>query len=174
MKISKALLASLLMGGMACAMTAKVKEPTLVEGTSVGKYQKPGAPVQIRYSSEHVAVGEESQVHIILTDTPSSGTMKVKLKVDKRLESPIKVDKHLSFDLTSGHKEYPIDLRVIGDEDGLYYIRLLVSIKGRGMRAFAVPVYIGDAKTKTMHKPVLQTSKGEKITVSPAEETVKR
>ncbi len=38
--------------------SAKVEKPVLVKGTSVGEYAKPGAPVEIRYTSEHVSVGD--------------------------------------------------------------------------------------------------------------------
>jgi len=156
------------------AMTSKVKEPKLIEGTSVGKYQKPGAPVNIRYTSEQVGTGVESDVHIALSSSQHSGTMKIKLKVDKQLEIVKNESKNLSFHLASGQKEYPIDLTVISAEDGLYYVKVLVSIKGKGMRAFAVPVYIGEGKLKAVKKTIEKTKKGENITVSPAVETIQR
>jgi len=162
------LLSSLLVSSLAIAMTSKVKEPKTVEGTSVGKYQKPGAPVDIRYTSEHVEAGEESKVHIILSSVQHVGTMKVKLNIDKKLKVVNNVNKHLSFNLASGQREYPIDLTVMAEDDGLYYVKVLVSITGKGMRAFAVPVYVGEGKRKTFNKPVQQTNSGEKISVSPA------
>jgi len=168
------LLTLLLLVGSAVAMTAKIKEPKIKEGTSVGKYQKPGVPVNIRYTSEQVEAGEESKIHIILLTAQTSGTMKVKLKIDHHLEQVTKVEKNLSFDLVSGEGEYPVDLTVMGEEDGLYYVRLIVSIKGKGMRAFAVPVYVGDGKLKAVKKTVEKTKRGENITVSPAAETIER
>lgn len=168
------LLSSLLVGTSSMAMTAKVKEPKVVEGTSVGQYQKPGAPVNIRYTSEQIEAGEESKVHIVLLTAQTSGAMKVKIKIDHHLEQVTKIEKNLSFDLVSGEREYPIDLTVMGEEDGLYYVKLLVSIKGKGMRAFAVPVYVGDGKLKAVKKTIEKTKKGENITVSPAVETIER
>ncbi len=173
MKLLKIVLtSSLLIATSATAFSAKVEEPALVKGTSVGKYAKPGAPVDIRYESQHVNVGDTSHINIILTSNSSTGIMKVKLKVDKALNELSPVEKHLSFDLSEGKKEYPLHLDVSADEDGLYYVRIQVSIKGQGMRAFAVPVYVGDAVLKTKKTAVEKTERGETISVSGAEETI--
>lgn len=173
MKIVKILLmSSLLIGTSAMAFSAKVEKPALVKGSSIGKYAKPGAPVDIRYESEHVSAGDTSNINIILTSSTTTGTMKVKIKVDKGLNEISSVEKHLSFDLSEGKKEYPLHLEVSADEDGLYYIKIQVAIKGQGMRAFAVPVYVGDAVLKTKQTAVEKTAKGETISVSAAEETI--
>lgn len=178
MKIVKIVLtSSLLMATSATAFSAKVEEPSLVKGTSVGNYAKPGAPVDIRYESQHVNVGDTSNVHIILTSSSTTGRMKVKVKVDKGLHEISNVKKHLSFDLAEGKKEYPLHLEVSADEAGLYYVRIQVAIKGQGMRAFAVPVYVGDAllkakKTAAAQSIIEKTDKGETISVSAAEETI--
>lgn len=170
--IKTVLTASLLMSTSAMALSSKVEKPVLVKGTSIGKYAKPGAPVDIRYESEHVNVGDVSKVDIILTTSSTNGTMKVKLKIDKGLNEILSVEKHLSFDLHKGKKEYPLHLEVLADEDGLYYVKVLVSIKGEGMRAFSVPVYVGDAVLKRKKTAVEKTDKGEKISVSKAQETI--
>lgn len=173
MKIIKLLfVSSLLVTTSLMAFTAKVKEPVIVKGTTVGEYQKPGAPIDIRYTSEHVEIGEVSKVDIILMPRGGSGTMKVKIKLDKALDEISNVDKQLSFDLENGTKEYPIHVEVSAAEDGLYYIRLHVVIKGKGMRAFAVPVYFGEGKLQTNNVTVEKTQEGEKISVSAAEETI--
>lgn len=173
MKVFKILLvSSLLISTTAIAFTAKVEKPELVKGTSIGKYAKPGAPVNITYTSEHVAVGDVSKVDIVLATSVSKGTMKVIVKVDKNLDEISDRQKHLSFDLSDGKKEYPLHLEVSAAEDGLYYVKLLVSIKGQGMRAFAVPVYVGDGIPKMKKTPVEKTTSGETISISPAEESI--
>lgn len=173
MKIFKLLLASsLLIGTSAIAFTAKIKEPVVVKGTSIGEYSKPGAPVEIRYTSEHVEAGEVSKVDIVLLSSPITGTMKVKMKLDKQLNEISNTEKQISFDLDRDTKEYPIHLDVSADEDGLYYIKLHVVMKGKGMRAFAVPVYFGEGQLKTQKAAVEKTPKGENITVFAAEETI--
>lgn len=173
MKIFNVLLTSaLLLGTSAMALTAKVEKPVLVKGTSVGSYAKPGAPVEISYTSEHVSVGDVTNVDINLTSSIKTGTMKVKVKVDKDLNEITTVDKHLSFDLTQGEKEYPLHLEVSADEDGLYYVRVMVTIKGKGMRSFAVPVYVGEGTLRKNKATIEKTKSGENITVFSAEETI--
>lgn len=173
MKITHILLfSSLFMGTSAMAFSAKIEKPILVKGTSVGQYAKPGAPVEIRYSSEHVNVGDVSKIDIVLTSSVTTGAMKVKIKVDKDLNEISNVDKQISFNLEEGKKEYPLHLEVSADEDGLYYVRVMVTIKGKGMRAFAVPVYVG-AGTLTKNKANIEKTKsGENITVFSAEESI--
>ncbi len=173
MKIVKILcMSSLLIGTSAMAFSAKVEKPAVVKGTSIGKYAKPGAPVDISYESQHINVGDTSDVNIILTSSSTAGTMKVNVKVDKDLLEISNLKKHLSFDLSEGKKEYPLHLKVSADEDGLYYVRIQVAVKGQGMRAFAVPVYVGDAVLKTKKTAVEKTDKGKTISVSAAEETI--
>ena len=171
-KMKTILLASILLLTASVAFTAKVEKPALIKGTSVGKYAKPGAPVDIRYETQHVNVGAVSDINIILTSSSTMGTMKVTVKVDKSLDEISNIEKHLLFDLGKGEKEYPMALQVSADEDGLYYIKLLISIKGKGMRAFAVPVYVGDAVLKTKKAAVEKTEKGENISISAAQETI--
>lgn len=160
------------MGTSAMAFSAKVEKPAVVKGTSIGKYAKPGAPVGISYESEHVEAGDTSKINIVFTSSATIGIMKVKVKVDKALNELSPVRKHLSFDLAEGKKEYPLHLEVSADEDGLYYVRIQVAIKGQGMRAFAVPVYVGDAVLKTKKTAVEKTERGKNISVSAAQETI--
>lgn len=166
------LLSSFLLGTSALALSAKVEKPVLVTGTSVGQYAKPGAPVEIRYTSEHVSAGDVSRIDIALSSHVRTGKMKVKVKIDKALNEITDGKKHLSFNLSEGKKEYPLHFEVSADEDGLYYIRILVTVKGKGMRAFAVPVYVG-AGTLTKNKANIEKTKsGENIRVYSAEETI--
>ena len=177
MKIMKTvLLVSLFIGISALAMTSKVEKPIgIKEGTTIGQYSKPGAPVDITYTTEHVDIGGISEVHIVLSSAVESGTMKVAVKVDKNLNQVTNIAKNISFDMGAGAIKYPLDLSVSADKDGLYYVKLLVSIKGRGMRAFAVPVYVGDEKQyEKRNKPIKKTANGENISVSQALETIER
>jgi len=173
MRIVKILLASsLLIITTAIAFTAKVDKPESVKGTSIGKYAKPGAPVDITYTSEHVDVGDVSKVDIVLMTSVTTGKMQVKVKVDRDLDEISGLEKHLSFDLSDGKKEYPLHLEVSAAEDGRYYVKLLVSIKGQGMRAFAVPVYVGEGTSKMKKAPIEKTTNGETISISPAQESI--
>lgn len=170
--IKTLLLASLLMGTKSMAMTSKVENPELVKGTSIGKYAKPGAPVDITYITEHVDVGEESHIHIVLSSRMTSGNMHVKIHLDKGLEANETLAKSMTIPMKADKGEYPIDFKVSADEDGLYYVKFLVSIKKKGFRAFAVPVYVGSGVLKNSKKSIQKTKNGENIVVSPAQETI--
>ena len=175
-KMKILLLASLLVGVSAIAMTSKSEKPIgIKKGTSIGHYSKPGAPVDITYTTEHVEAGDVSEVKIVLSSVVQSGTMEVVVSVDENLNELTNIAKDISFDMSAGEKEYPLELSVSADQDGLYYVKLLVSIKDRGMRSFAVPVYVGDEKSyKKSSKPTKKTANGENISVSPAAETIER
>ena len=172
MKIFRIIYLSFLFSTLIMAFTSKVKEPVFVTGTSEGKYKKPGAPVDIKYRSEHVEIDEISKVDITVISNTNLGTMNVKIKLDKQLNQVSNLDKRLFFELDSNTKEYPIHLEVSAEEDGLYYIKLLISIKGKGMRAFVVPVYVGNGLLKTDKASITKTEEGENINVLNAQEII--
>ena len=51
-------------------------------------------------------------------------------------------------------------------------MKLHVVMLDNGMRAFAVPVYFGEGILKTENAIVEKTQKGEKISVTPSQETI--
>ncbi|MEA2047756.1 MAG: hypothetical protein U9O64_04835 [Campylobacterota bacterium] len=172
MKIIFMLLSSFLVGTSVQALSTKVEKPQLVQGSSVGEYRKPGAPVEIKYSSEHVNIVEVSKVDISLMSSLTEGTMDVKIKVDKELTELTNIDKKLSFELTNSDRTYPLYLEVSAESEGLYYIRVLVSIKGNGMRAFAIPVYVGSGILRKNSANVVKTKSGEELNLFLAEEII--
>ncbi len=157
--------------------TLKLKEKNIVKGTTIGHYQKPGAPVDLTYTTTKVAVGAVADVNITLTTTLKSGNMNVNLTFDNNLEQVGTDYSSIIFTLSPAQKKYDINLKVKGQKDGLYYIRLLIQIDGDGgpkMRALAVPVYIGDGQLKKKTNQLLMKAiGGENISVSKAEETIK-
>ena len=115
-------------------------------GTTVGHYSKPGAPINMSYTSNSVDHNETSEINITLTTSVQTGTMDVMLTLDDKLTQISDIEENLTFTITPEQREYKIKLQVSSSEDGLYYIRLLTKIdKGMGsqLRSFAVPVYIG-------------------------------
>lgn len=172
MKLMFTLVSTFVIGTALQAFTAKVDKPQLVQGSSVGKYNKPGAPVEIEYRSEHVTIAEVSKVDISLMPTITDGTMDVKINVDKELTELTNLDKTLSFELTKRDKKYPLHMEVSSQYEGLYYIRVLVSMKGKGMRAFAVPVYVGSGILKQNRANVMKTKSGEEMNLFSAEERI--
>ncbi len=175
MKITtKLLLTIILASATSMAMTAKAKTPEIIKGTSIGQYAKPGAPVEITYTSERVDPGERSHIHITLSSHVSTGTMQVKLKMSKNLNDLTDVNKQQAFTMKKNTNAYPIDLDVSADDDGLYYVKLIVSLKGR-TRAFSVPVYVGNGQLKSKKSALQKSATGRRITVSHgALETIKR
>ncbi len=147
-----------------------------VKGTTIGYYQKPGAPIDIIYSSTKVGLNEISDVNISLVTTVKSGEMEVNIDVDKDLKVDGENYNKITFSLNPNEKNYNINLKVSGSKDGLYYVRLLTKMNsknGAKMRVFAVPVYVGNGKLKQKsNQLIMKALGGENISVSKAQETV--
>jgi hypothetical protein len=145
-------------------------------GTTIGHYAKPGAPIDMTYTSTTVNVDEVSDINITLSSNINYGTMKVELTFDDKLVQISKVAKQLTFQITPQQKTYTISLKAKSTEEGLFYIRLLTKIdKGTGsqLRSFAVPIYIGDnPKPRTKSTQVQKRSGGENLSISKAIETI--
>lgn len=175
-KTKTILLSCLLMTG---AVMADTSNTNVSEGTTVGfeHCYKPGAPIDMSYNSSKVAVGEVSDVRVKLVTTQESGEMEVTVDLDEGLTSDIAVEGVTKYTILPGENSYLMNFRVSSNEDGLYYIRILAKIDngdGPRMRAFAVPVYVGDAKLKSKSRQVVTKAlNSENISVSKAQETIK-
>ncbi|NOZ90235.1 MAG: hypothetical protein GXO60_02995 [Epsilonproteobacteria bacterium] len=177
-KTTKLLIASMLlttlMGGV--AMAKDTKDTKIAKGTTIGHYQKPGAPVDLTYKSTRVDVGEVADINISLSTTLKSGEMDVLLSLDDNLEPIGDSYDSVTFMLSPNQNNYDINLKVKGKKDGLYYIRLLIEVKGDNspkMRALAVPVYIGDGQLKKRSsQKIMKAMSGENISISKAQETI--
>ena len=150
----------------------------ILEGTTIGKYAKPGAPIDMSYKTTKVDTKETADVNITLSTTATNGHLMVELSYDDKLTMENDVDQNQSFDVTKEAQTFFINTKVSSSENGLYYIRLLTKIdKGYGLklRSFAVPVYIGDDPKPKLKGNIklLKASGGENISVSRAVETIK-
>jgi hypothetical protein len=174
-KTTKLLIASILMISLNKEV-AMAKDNKIAEGTTIGHYQKPGAPVDITYHSTRVALDEIADINISLITTLHSGEMEVKINLDDNLEQIGEAYDSVSFTLSPNQKSYDINLKVKSSKDGLYYVRLLAkvdTIGGAKMRALAVPVYVGDGKLKKKsNQKIMKSLSGENISISKAEETI--
>jgi len=144
-------------------------------GTTLGHYSKPGAPINMSYISNSVDKNKTTDVNITLSTTVTLGNMNVLLDFEEELIQESNSPKELNFELKPNQKKYSINLKVSSAKDGLYYIRLLTKIdKGMGskMRAFAVPVQIGEEPKKTANIMIMKASNGENISISKAVETI--
>ena len=110
-----------------------------LHGDTANTYQKPGAPVTMRYRSEHHYVDEMSQVTITLTTPLKEGEMSVTIRPDNALTitDTHRLKQHFLLD---GRGEYTISLTATSTHPGRHYLRLFVSMGEKGTRAFVVPV----------------------------------
>ena len=154
-----------------------IGEKTIIEGTTAGKYSKPGAPIDMTYKTTKVDTNETADVNITLTTTAQSGTVMISMNLDDNLTLVNDVDSNQSFEIAPDTKSFNIDMKVRSEHDGLYYIRLLCKVdKGLHpkLRSFAVPVMVGEnPKLKTKAGvSFLKAKSGENISVSKAVETI--
>jgi len=142
------------------------------------QYSKPGAPIDMRYTSEKVEIGETADVNITLTTAIRQGTVSAIITLDKELTSLNTFDENLTYEIIPNKKDHTITLQVKSEQTGLYYIRILTKVdKGYGikMRSFAVPVYVGKEagiKSKDIGSHMKALNSGENISISKAVETI--
>ncbi len=153
-----------------------IGEKTIIEGTTVGKYSKPGAPIDMSYKTTKVDANESADVNITLTTTAQSGKVVVNINIDDNLTLVDTIDTNQSFDISPDNKSFNINMKVRSEHDGLYYIRMLTKVEtGQHpkLRSFAVPVMVGEnPKPITKGVNFLKAKSGENISVSKAVETI--
>jgi len=150
---------------------------TTIEGTTVGKYSKPGAPIDMTYKTTKVGINETADVNITLTTTAQSGKVLVSMNIDNNLTLVNSVDTNQSFEIGTDKKSFNIDMQVRSKYEGLYYIRILSKVEtGQHpkLRSFAVPIMIGENPKPKTRAGVnfLKAKSGENISVSKAVETI--
>lgn len=152
-------------------VSSKITKSERIHGTTLGHYKKPGAPVDIDYTTERIRPGGESHVDITLLTPEKDGTMQVKIRLDRALTPAGDFDRVRRFKL-DGSKKYPLSFDVIGERNGVYYIRLLVSMGSKGFRAFAIPLHVGNGQVPLKQKRPTKAPNGENIVVLPAQERI--
>ncbi len=174
--ILSAIIVAELTGNILADSNGTVDNNRTVKGTTIGIYQKPGAPIDITYQSTKVKLNEPSDINISFTTSLKSGEMEVDVNIDKNLKAIGEVYNKITYSLNPNQKEYNLNFKVSSSKDGLYYIRLLTKVNGvNGVktRAFAVPIYVGNGKLqKRSHQLVMKALGGENLSISKAEESV--
>jgi len=175
MKKTNLILSCLLMTSLV-GEVAMAKDNRVIEGTTIGHYQKPGAPIDVSYKTTKVGLNDIADINVTLTTALNSGEMIVEINFDEKLKNKGEVYDSMRFSLSDSTNEYKLNFKVSSAEDGLYYIRLLAKVdapSGKRMRAMAVPVYIGNGKLKKKgSRVIMKAMSGENISVSKAEETI--
>ena len=142
------------------------------------QYSKPGADIDMKYTSQKVDVNEISDVNITLTTAITKGLISVIITLDKQLETINEFDDNLTFEIIPNQQNFLIELQVKSKHQGLYYIRLLTKVdKGYGikLRSFAVPIYVGQVegiKKRSLDAQMKAIGSGENISISKAVETI--
>ncbi|CAA6823266.1 MAG: Unknown protein [uncultured Sulfurovum sp.] len=142
------------------------------------QYAKPGAPVDMRYTSQKVDVNEISDVKITLFTSIPTGKISTLIDLDKNLNSLKIFDDNVSFQVMPNQQTFVINLQVRSQKEGLYYIRLLTKVdQGYGvkLRSFAIPIYVGkepEIINKNINMRMKALSSGENISISKAIETI--
>ncbi len=154
-----------------------ISNKSIVEGTTLGKYSKPGAPIDMSYKTTKVDANETADVHITLTTTAQSGKVFVSINLDNNLKLMNNIDTNQVFKIVPDSKLFNIDMKVRSESDGLYYIRLLTKVqtgKHPKLRSFAVPIMVGENPRPKTRAGVtfLKAKNGENISVSKAVETI--
>ena len=154
-----------------------ISNKSIVEGTTLGKYSKPGAPIDMSYKTTKVDANETADVHITLTTTAQSGKVFVSINLDNNLKLMNNIDTNQIFKIVPDSKLFNIDMKVRSEYDGLYYIRLLTKVQtGQHpkLRSFAVPIMVGENPRPKTRAGVtfLKAKNGENISVSKAVETI--
>lgn len=158
--------------------TLGVNAKDISSNSTFHQYSKPGAAIDMKYTSQKVDINEASDVNITLTTTIRKGVVSAIITLDENLNSLNEFDNNLTFQIAKNQQDLLINLQVNSKKPGLYYIRLLTKVdKGYGVkfRSFAIPVYIGEqvAIHKTnMNSQMKALGSGENISISKAVETI--
>jgi len=166
----------LIASSMLLTLTINAKEVS--SNSTMNHYAKPGAPIDMKYTSQKVDVNETSDVNITLTTSIKQGTLSTSMSLDENLISLKAVDTNNTFSVTPEEQTFIINLQVKAEKEGLYYIKLLTKVnRGYGvqLRSFAVPIYVGEnAGIKKHHnsEQMKLLGGGENISVAKAVETI--
>ncbi|MEE9303235.1 MAG: hypothetical protein V3U84_05565 [Thiotrichaceae bacterium] len=119
-------------------------------GDTKNQYSKPGAPVQLSYTSTKVQAGEESQIDLIFStqtfdEMNKEGAISINVTVDNGLTIS-NLSSVFDIQLEPNTTDYPISFSASADSSGLYYVNIFASmlVGANNMnRAFAIPVQVG-------------------------------
>jgi len=159
-------------------LSLNIHAKELSSNSTLHHYAKPGAPIDMSYTSQKVDVNETSDVNITLMTSIKQGTLSTIIDLYENLISLKAVDTNSTFSITPEEQTFLINLQVKSEQEGLYYIRLLTKVNtgyGVQLRSFAVPIYVGKSAGIKKHHNSEQMKLmggGENISVSKAIETI--
>ena len=151
---------------------------SISSGSTLRQYSKPGASIDMEYTSTKVDANTESDINITLSTPLIQGDIIVEMTLDEELESISTLNKTLNYQIQPSQQTFFINFKVQSAKEGLYYIRLLTKVDngyGTKLRSFAVPVYVGEKSeiiNKSLNNRMKALSSGENISISKAVETI--
>lgn len=162
-------------------LSAGVPGNMRLSGSTQGQYMKPGAPVQLSYTSTKVQVGEISNIEAVLHLTKTDlDQVQVDVNTDPGIVLENSPDLSSFLTLESDKLDYPLTFSARSVELGLQYINLQVTTLRNGQksnRAFSIPVQTGsDREIQAMKRsisPLEYDESGQAVVSMEAEETIK-
>jgi len=135
------------------------------------KCVKAGAPIAMTYTAPHVDINTDTDVSIEFTSSEKSPLVELTVAADDGLDVLDGILGTQAIILQNGKTTEPLTYRVQSSIDGLYYIKIVAMMKGRGTRAFAIPVTIGKGTPKLKKSKTTNTPQG-RIIIQKAVETI--
>ncbi len=135
---------------------------------------KPDGFVQMNYSSDSVEKDKISNVLISLETHLGSGRLEISISKDSELEI-VEISNKKNFQISTEKKSYDINMKVRSNQNGIFYIKLLVKISNDSFinaryTSFVIPVDIGD--TNTQVKKIRRLDIKENLIIFKAVESV--
>ena len=147
-----------LIGLISISLISNSQNINVLKNSTIGQYQKPGAPIDLTYSSTIVPnVGDIIEVTLTFSGSlKSNNKIKVSVVPDKSLEL-YNFTNNVVFDMSIPNTKPKIDLSIYSSQLGLVYLNIFVEYyldnKKTSNRVFSVPI-----KTGINSKPILQKS----------------
>lgn len=183
MKISLGLSIAM-MGGLACASAAQVKQDTLIAAENSQGYSKPGASVRLSHNfSGKINPGQVGDMTVNFIMPPTDGRVQVSFAATDGLDLLSGGDKRetllqkSAFANTQQPPMAPQFLQFRAQNDGVYYVNAFIDVFYEGgqkrSRVLTIPVSVGTGASKPINTGIeLDNSSGRNIAVMRASETI--
>ena len=167
------ILATTLIFSVSCVTSNKTNLGSLT-GNTQGKYQKPGAPINIKYSTIIVPnIGDMIDVNIeFFSNLGANNSIKINMTTNDKLELH-RVSNNIIF---KQGEDLKVDFTVYSKELGKEYINVFTGYytndKLTSSRVFAIPVQTGENPTSKLQKSNDKQINGNLLIINHADTTV--
>ena len=153
----------------------------VLTGSNKGQYMKPGAPVQLSYTTDKVAaVGQISDIQAVLHLTSANvDQLQVDISTDEGVTIHRSPGSSIQLSVQPGQLDYPLQLSASAGNVGLSYINMIVTTVqncNKQSRGLAIPFQVGSDEAVTALRkaksPVVFDSDNNPVIPMQAEETI--